>query len=452
MRSRSIRIGIGTVVGVALASILMLSPAPAQAQGPRRGGEGGGGGGRVMMPMGPMGGRDLFEPPVNSAEVERYAAILSLSADQREAAKALLEASMAEFHPAARAAREKMEEIRDEFRETGDPSVWQGMSDVMEEFRKARSRAEAMFMDDLRLLLTDEQAQRWPTVERTHRRERTLSLGLMGGERVDLIKIVDRMDLAPADREAIAQTLEQYEIDLDRELVKRNALVEEGMGRSRELMEDFRAGDMTRARELFNKARDASRRVKEVNQRYARQIENLLPDGKRGAFTAAVKREMYPMVYRETYASRVLSAAEKIEDLDDAQRASLAAIRDSHARELAALNAQMEAAIEERENTADMMQMFGRGGRDEDLRRARRELDSATVQRVRDLLTEAQREKLPARNEGWEDDGPRFEPMGPRRRAGDGDGDDRGRGERPRRRDRRAEPPAPTTPPPPEPR
>src|SRR5690606_13465942 len=193
-------------------------------------------------------------------------------------------------------------------------------------------------------------------------------------------------------------------------------------------------GDMTRAQELFTKGRDASRRVKEVNQRYARQLENLLPEGKRGAFTATVKREMYPMVYREMYASRVLSAAEKIEDLDDAQRASLAAIRDSHARELASLNAQMEAAIEERENTADMMQMFarGRGGRGEEIRAARRDLDAATVQRVRDLLTEAQREKLPGRNEGWDDDdGPRFERMGPRRRAGGGDGDEGERGERP---------------------
>src|SRR5690606_12671489 len=153
--------------------------------------------------------------------------------------------------------------------------------------------------------------------------------------------------------------LEQYEIDLDRELVKRNEVYEQGESRARELMEDFRSGDMTRAQEMFVKGRDASRRVKEVNQRYARQLEHLLPEAKREAFASTVKHEMYPMVYREMYASRVLGAAEKIEDLDDAQRASLAAIRESHARELASLNAQMEAAIEERENTADMMQMFG---------------------------------------------------------------------------------------------
>lgn len=428
MRGLSVRVLGGVVAGMVF---LAAGSAPAQP------GEGRPGGG----PMGGFMGRDAFEPPVNSADLERYAAILALTPEQKETAKVLLEASLAEFQPAAKSARDKLEELRAEFRETRDPSVWQGMGDIMRDYRTARTAVERAFMSDLQALLTDEQAARWPKVERTHRRERTLARGLMSGERVDLVKIVEGLNLPEPDKAALRPVLEQYEADLDRELVKRNELYDDAERRGMELWQDPEARE-----EMFNKGREASKRVRDVNERYARQLEGLLPDGPRAAFTERVKRESFPGVYRETYAQRVLDAAVKFADLDDAQRTSLTALRDSYMRDLAASNAKMEAAIREREESADFGQaFFGRGGGPmQELRQQRRDLDRNTVQRVRDLLTEDQRSRLPERMADDEEGG--RAPDGAMRRRGGGDDDD---GDRPRRRRGRNDGEAAPTPPPP---
>lgn len=444
--------GQGFAAGVIAAAALLASAGAGLVQGQPGGREGGGM--RPPMGMGMMGGRDPFDPPVNSADLERYSKILNLTPDQVEAAKALLDAAMAEFQPAARTARERMEQIRTEARETGDMSVWREMGPVMQQYRRARSTVESTFMNDLQSLLTDEQAALWPKVERTHRRERTIGRGLMSGERVDLIRLVDGLKLADADRAALAPILEQYEMDLDRELIKRNELYEQGEEQAQDLMEAWRSGDTARFEEMFNKGREAAKRVRDVNQRYARQIESSLPESKRAAFVEQVKRESFPMIYRETYAQRIVDVAANLPDLDDTQRASLAALREGYVRDLAAINAKMEAAVLERENSADMRQaFFGRdgGGPMQELRRSRRELENTTVQRVRDLLTEEQRAKLPDRNAGDDDESP-FRPRidGGRRRGG---GDDDGEDQRPRRRRPRGEDePSPTPPPPANPR
>lgn len=435
-------LSLGAVAGVVTAAVLLVA-GDALAQPGGGGGRGGGMGGGMG---GFMGGREPFEPPVNSADLEKYAAILNLTPEQKEAARALLDAAMAEFQPAAKAARDKVEELRAEFRETRDPSVWQGMGEIMREYRTARNSVERTFMSDIQVLLSDEQAARWPTVERTHRRDRTIGRGLMSGERVDLIAIVDGMGLSEGEKSALAPVLDQYAADLDRELIKRNEVYDEGEQRGMEIWQDPEAREA-----MFNKGREASKRVRDVNERYARQLEGLLPDGKRAAFVERVKRESFPTVYRETYAHRVLAAAEKFTDLDDAQRASLAALRESFARDLAASNAKMEAAIREREDTADVGQMFFQrgGGPMQELRESRRSLERSTVQRVRDLLSEDQRARLPERGddeEGWRG------PDGQGRRAGRGDAADRDDQRPRRRRGRDDREPAPAPPPPENPR
>ena len=185
-------------------------------------------------------------------------------------------------------------------------------------------------------------------------------------------------------------------------LIARNEAYDDGIERAGELM---RAGDMDALQALMDKGREASDRVREVNRRYARQIEPMLPEGARPGFGEAVNRASFPEVYRPTHARRVLDAAVALDGLDENQAASVRAIAEGYARDLAAANREMAAAIEEREKTMDARQLMrggrgrGRGDGMEALYEARRALEESTLESLRKVLTEEQFAKMPERGE-----------------------------------------------------
>ncbi len=385
--------------------------------------------------MGGMGGmQQIFEAPVNSRDLDKYAQILSLDKDQTDALSALLDAHQQEFNEAAKSAREKFEKLREEAREARDPEVWRQMGTQMETFRKARQKMEDSFFADFKAVLTPEQTQKFPKIERQRRREQTIGRGLMSGERVDLIRTVDELKL-PADQLAQVQpTLDLYETDLDRELAARNTVYEESQGKIRQM---FEAGNMDDMQKVLEKGREASKRVRDVNRRYARQLEAQLPAEAQAKFADLVRRESFPMVYRPTQAGRAIDAAKAFTDLDDNQKASIATLSETYTRELGSLNKQLEQATLDREENITAQDLMSRGmggfGGDDgpagELRQKRRDLDNTTMDKLRALLTAQQIEKLPRRDdragpggdrEGGRDGGGRQQP---RRRPGGG-GDD----------------------------
>ena len=103
-------------------------------------------------------------------------------------------------------------------------------------------------------------------------------------------------------------------------------------------------------------------------------------------------------------------AALKLPDLDSGQRETLQSLKDSYARESAPLNDAWATAIEQDEQDPNNMSFggdsmsikfsTGPGGDDQDTplakaRKARREFDTKTKERMNSVLTPAQREKLP---------------------------------------------------------
>jgi Spy/CpxP family protein refolding chaperone len=406
---------IGMAIGMALVTGLASNPASAQPGG----GFGGGGFGRGM-----------FGETINSRDMQRYQDFLRLTPEQREMVKVLFDGYTAQSRDLGEAMRKKMEQVRNDFQDTRDPSVWQGLQGAMEQMRASRQKMESSFMDDFKAVLTAEQATRWPELERTMRRDRMLPRGLMSGERLDVIRLVEDANLPPEARANAELVLEQYKVDLDRALVKRTEVTEDAMRQAGEL---FRTGDMERAQGLLEKARSASSEVRDLNRRYARQIEALLPDDKKAAWQDAVKRASFPQVYRPSLAGRSLEAAAGFGDLDDSQRTAIEALRGSYLRDSSGINDKLAAAQEDMENTMTVGQMMrrGRGGPDDgpmgDLRRQRRDLDRTALDNLKKILKPGQIERLP-QDQADDQGGPRqFGPGGPgggRRGGNGGDGQD----------------------------
>lgn len=410
--------------GLVLAvSPVLVGGGVAQAQ-PGEGRRGGGGGGPGGMFGGMMGGNN---PPISQRQAERYYDMLSLTPEQKEAAATLFDA----YQDAARAnqesVREKTDEVRAEFQETRDPSVWQGMRDIMRKSRDERTQLDTGFFEDLKVVLTPEQAASIERVERAHRRESGARQGLMSGERVDLVSMMDEpeiKDVIGESRGKLADSLVSYEDELDRALKQRDdvrAELAEGFQEARQ------SGDPEKMNAMIEKGRVASARVRDINRKYARLMAESLEGDAKVAFEKRFKEQSFPEVYRPTRAARALDGAIGLNDLTPEQKTQVEELKSSFARSMDPLNDKLAKATEQNEETMTaegMMRMFGGGPQEGPLataRRERREQMNDTVEKLRKILTPEQVERLPSGNDeggqGGDDERPRRQ-----RRGGQGGG------------------------------
>lgn len=404
---------------------------PGQQQGDRGGDRRGGGGeqrggmmgGGMGGLRGMFGGGDPMSPSIDSRELDDIGRGLELAADQKELARGLFEGYQEQFRAKADEMRAKMEEMRNEARESGDRGAFANIATQMNEFRVSRQKMEDQFFGDFKAILTPQQLERWPVIERDRRREKTISRGLMSGERMDVIKLVEQAKFSPEVTAQIKPVLDQYAADLDRELVARNKFQEEQAGRLQEIM-----GDPERMQKVLEQGRDVSVRVREVNKRYARQIEAALPEEQKAAWTAAVKQASFPDIYRQTGATRQIAAAEGLADLTAEQKETITTLKQTYTRELEAANDKLATAQEQAEMTMTVDRIMRRFGGDNaedptaDARQAKRDLDRKTTESLQKALTPEQVERLPAGG------GP-----GGGRRGGEGGGNRGGGGDDPRR-------------------
>ncbi|MEQ9094849.1 MAG: hypothetical protein RIE32_01145 [Phycisphaerales bacterium] len=333
-------------------------------------------------------------PQVNREQLEDYADILGLDADQREIAQMMLEEYIDGVQSTMDTMRDAAQKARQEFEETRDRSAFESLRELGEQTRERVETLESQLMADLQTMLTPEQAEAWPKVEMAHRRATTLPRGLMSGERVNLFEIVEGLQLE-GEPAAEAQTvLADYELALDRALMARNDKFEEGI-------EMFRQRDFEALQSHFESAREASVRVRDTHRTFARRLEAIMPREKLPELESAVRRASFPTVYRENRADRAIEAARGLEDLSGDQREQIEAIALSTSRRMDQVNRKLADTIESNEvnmSLRDMMRGGRRGNEDgtRELFREKRDVVDQTVQQIRAVLTEEQAGKLEA--------------------------------------------------------
>lgn len=362
--------------------------------------------------------------PVTAEELDKYARILALDADQAEAARMLFESVDLEFAESERAAAETRRALLEQAREAQqqgkqpDISLFrEKLPAIAREQRETFDRLETQFFDDLRTILTPEQANRWVGVERQRRRDRNLGAGRLAGESVDLIELSQEVGIPPESRSEIDPLLNRYELDLDRALLARD----ESLSVVRELMGGVELGlgappapgrmaDVMGSDE-FAKARadaqDARRALRDVNNRYARQIASALPPEPGARFDEAYRAASFPRVFREPYFERALGDASRFADLTEAQRAEIDSIRAAWEREAGTLNTRWADAIRNAEDEqgvdasmppqqlARLAAARGETSPIADAWTARKELESRMLDRLKGVLSDAQRDRLP---------------------------------------------------------
>ena len=355
--------------------------------------------------------------PISTKEFERFVSVLHLDEGQMEIARSLFESMLSEYEDIRRAEQEHSDMLREEFEETRDPAVFEDMMPIQERSRKQTKELESRFMEDLRLVITDDQAGNWDRLERMRRRDKSLSNPMgVSGAGVDLIQIVDDMDLAESSMHEMSPVLERYELDLDRALVDRNRLSDEQERKFHESHQPGEGGmafDIEEFQASAAAMRETELKLREVNQRFAAQLGGMMDEATRGEFDRMVREASFPKVYRRSYTGRAFDRAMGFDDLTDDQRSQIEAFREQYERELASVNDRWAAAEAEAEKDGTSQQMMLGGGNMviqiggesqndavKDARLARKELDDKYYDRMKQLMTPEQADRLPRKRRG----------------------------------------------------
>jgi hypothetical protein len=384
------RTRIVAALGIAAGTLMALGPIAAQAQAQQ-----------VMVTRSVTGGPNAAGA-VSKRSMEKWTQTLSMSDEQKQAAMALHEGYLAEHQAASKELQKAMDEIRRSFEDSNDPSVFaEKTPEVNRKFAERSKVLEKTLMADVRSLLSAEQEQAWPKVERMRRREIGMRFSAVSGDSVDLTNVVDGLKLAPEAIAVLAEPLEDYASEMDR-AVQERIRISEGQ-------DGYRIGepiDMEKFQKRAAEIREAAAKLRDVNERHARKLEQLLPEDKRPVFADAVRTQTFPRVYRQSHTSKQLEAATKLDDLDSTQRENIAELAAQYNRELRPANDAWAAAIEKDEASPNngvvggaggtmMIRMGEENGELASARKARRELDERTREKLMKILRPEQQEKLP---------------------------------------------------------
>lgn len=279
---------------------------------------------QIMITEARIGGDNSFEPAVSAPQMKRLSHVLSLNETQAALADEFLRDYHSIFREGAEAVRERMSVVQEEARATGDFSVFgEKIGPLLEEWGRERERLERDMIENLRSLLSEEQLESWPIFERERRRMEQLPDSRLGGEDVDVILLTHEVTTGGEFGQDIIERLDQYAIELDAALQARQRTIES-------LQEDWRealGGERERLEDIWNEATRKREAVRDINERYARQISELLKEGS-GEVAAAGEslwrlyiERAYPMAFEDTRADRMIKGALELEALGDDERA-----------------------------------------------------------------------------------------------------------------------------------
>lgn len=275
--------------------------------------------------------QDVFSPSISIADINVIARVLTLGEGEREALRALYEG-----HATAMKARREIveEELQDQIERAQVAGDWSGAQANATEQEVWTTEAKKLrdgFLADLKSLLTREQADRWPLVERELRRFNRIGDGRFGGESIDLIRMVE--DLAPSTWQdpAAAEILTDYAARIDGLLKTREEAVSSEQSQS---FHKLAQTDKAAAERLWATARSARMAVRDLNLGTTERLAALLPEDKATALRRKVLGLSYPGLVKPTRTEAFIRAAGALDSLDKDQRAAVDSIVAEYDRRL----------------------------------------------------------------------------------------------------------------------
>ncbi len=348
-------------------------------------------------------GGDFLEPGFTTKDLEHAAELFGFDPVQGEIATEMVNEYLTRMAMGVEQMTVVLQAAEDEFQETRDIAIWNDFRERTEQFEERKQAITDQLMADLRLLLTPEQVVYWSRFERDLRRRRTITEGgLVSGETVDLVKMLDDLEIRGEARQAVASLEDQYVTELDRALVTRNQVYDDTTNKAFERFTTEGFGDMDSVMEIFRELLEDAMvqavRVRDINLKYAATIGRALPAEIGKEFQDTFNELCFPRVYRASTTDRAFETILSFEDLTEEQRGRVLEAQGRYQQSRERLDANWARAIAEQEEERDVLRVMGIEPSTEatrETRTARRELDRTAYEQVLQVLTEEQARRLP---------------------------------------------------------
>jgi len=357
----------------------------------------------------------LHSSPLTPEEFETYIDILRLDEMTTGIARDMYEGLRTENAELSSSFSEEMMGLVKEIQESGDHSKLMELMPELQQKRKSATEAlRDTFLGDLKLLLSDAQAARWPLVEQSRRRVRVQSTLGVSAANIDMIELVQNT-LSTVPDEVTVQ-LDSYARSLDRMLLETIKLREARtsfFGLSFDVDEEM----AEELREQSLKQRELSVSIRDLNDRTMRLVSAELDADAAESLQREFCLAGFPQVYTPSYTKKAIRAALVIDSLENDQRSQIQALQSRHTLAVAKLNNRWERTIRDSDEEAPSGMILpgpggatvlveideGFGGFDGDAeltnlqkaRQARNERDEQTLTKLRALLSENQITQLP---------------------------------------------------------
>ena len=300
--------------------------------------------------------------------------------------------------------REEIEALRAESMDSPQrQAAFENISLIINDQLRFKRKMRSEFESDLVAILTEEQFEFWPPLQRQLIRDRLLPRGRLSGETVDVMSLVEEQSYDDERLLLLLPVLMQWDEDVTRALTARNDHLEQNQA---SLMSSMTSGDSQSSLDIMKTQADLAVDVRDINNSAVSDIVLMLSDDAGNDFDAVAKERGYSRIYRLTRAQRAFKAAMELEGLEDDILQAIIDLNTAFELELEYANEQIYAATlrweaQEQVERINRWSSRMRGGNEErpesPIQKAeedKRNVEDSYISQLRMLLTPEQIEAL----------------------------------------------------------
>ena len=274
-----------------------------------------------------FGGRSgmasMFTPDFLPRDLPIFVDALVLEEWQRPVLEVLLQDYDTNFNTAADGVRAKMASFKEVAAGANAERVLEMISEPLVAWTAEKKRLREDFLAGVRGTLGDTQIENWPRLERALRREKSLPLGELSGESIDLTIVVREVQPSPLALDGARNAIEQYEVALDAALAVRDEALDSAIAPLLRAMSASDANSGVAAQEAIMQKRVVVRGAQEAG---IAAIRDALGGEYGPAFERRALEKSFPQVFRPDPITPLIEGAQALPDLTDDQKTQLSAL------------------------------------------------------------------------------------------------------------------------------
>jgi hypothetical protein len=272
---------------------------------------------------GKSGMASMFTPDFLPRDLPIFVDALALEEWQRPVLEVLLQDYDTNFTTAADGVRAKMASFKDVAAGADADRVIQMISEPLVAWTAEKKRLREDFLAGVRGTLGDTQVENWPRLERALRREKSLPLGELSGESIDLTLVVREVQPSPLALDGARAAIEQYEVALDSALSVRDEALDGAIAPLLRAMSQSDATSGVAAQEAIMQKRVLVRGAQEAG---IAAIRDALGSEYGSTFERRALEKSFPQVYRPDPITPLIEGALALPDLTDDQKNQITAL------------------------------------------------------------------------------------------------------------------------------